>query len=82
MKKTVNVKVEKGNNEPIAFVLRKFQKRVQESMILPTVRSKKYNTRGLSDLKVKKGKLKRLAAGVEYARLKRLGVQIERKKKR
>lgn len=82
MRKTVNVKVEKGNNEPVASILRKFQKRVQESMILPTVRSKRYNVRGLSDLKVKRGKLKRLAAGAEYARLKRLGVQIEKKKRK
>ena len=82
MKNIVNVKIEKGASEPVASIIRKFQKRVQEAMILPTVRSKRYNVRDLSDLKVKKGKLKKLAAGVEYARLKRLGVQIERKKRK
>ncbi len=77
----VNIKIEKNNNEPVASVLRRFQKKVQESMILPTVRSKRYNTRDLSDLKVKRGKIKRLKSGVENARLKRLGVTIERKRK-
>lgn len=78
----INIKIEKNNNEPAASMLRRFQKKVQESMVLPTVRAKRYNIRELSDLKVKRGKLKRLKAGVEYAKLKRLGVQIERKKKR
>ncbi len=77
---TVNVKIEKNGGEPIASTLRRFQKKIQESMVLPTVRSKRYNTRPLSDLKVKRGKMKRLAAGVEYTRLKRLGAVIEKKK--
>ncbi len=77
----INVKIEKNGTEPVASVLRRFQKKVQESLVLPKVRGKRYNVRDLSDLKVKRGKIKRLKAGVEYTRLKRLGVNIERKKK-
>ena len=76
----VNVKIEKNGGEPIASTMRKFQKKMQESAVLQKVRSKRYNTRELSDLKVKRGKIKRLKAGVEYHRLKRLGAVIEKKK--
>ena len=76
----VNVKIVKNGNEPVASLLRKFQKKTQESMVLPTVRGKRYAVRPLSDLKVKRGKMKRLKAGVEYTRLKRLGAVIEKKK--
>lgn len=76
----VNVKIEKNGNEPLAAMLRKFQKKTQESMVLPNVRAKRYATRPLSDLKVKRGKIKRLVAGVEYNKLKRLGAIVEKKK--
>jgi ribosomal protein S21 len=80
MKNTINVKVAKNNTEPGLSLLRRFQKKVQESGIMPRVRSIRYAVRPLSDLKVKNGKLKKLAGGVEYNRLKRLGALVERKK--
>lgn len=77
----INVKVEKNKTEPAATLLRRFQKRVQESGVLPRVRSIRYNEREQSPLKVKRGKLKKLVAGVKYNKLKRLGVVMEKKKR-
>ena len=78
----INVTVTKNNSEPVVSLLRRFQKRVQDSGILPRIRSIRYSERDLSDLKVKRAKLKKIAGGVKYAKLKRLGVQIERKKRK
>ncbi len=80
--RTTNVKVEKNKEEPAVSLLKRFQRKVQESGVLPRVRSIRYNERDLSDLKVKRGKLKKLKLTENYNKLKRLGVQIEKKKKR
>ena len=80
MKNIVNVKITKNNTENGLSMLRRFQKKVQESGVLPKVRSIRYAVRELSDLKVKKGKMKKLAGGVEDNRLKRLGALVEKKK--
>jgi ribosomal protein S21 len=80
--RTTNVKVEKNKEEPAVSLLKRFQRKVQESGVLPRVRSIRYNERGLSDLKTKLAKLKRIKLTDEYNKLKRLGVQIEKKKKR
>ncbi len=77
----INVKVEKNKTEPAVTLLRRFQKKVQEAGILPRVRSIRYAERELSALKVKRGKLKKLAAGIKYNKLKRLGVVMEKKKR-
>ncbi len=78
----INVIVTKNNNEPAPALLRRFQKRVQDSGVLPRVRSIRYAERDLSKLKTKRAKLKKIAGGEKYAKLKRLGVQIERKKRK
>ena len=57
--RTTNVKVEKNKEEPAVSLLKRFQRKVQESGVLPRVRSIRYNERGLSDLKTKLAKLKR-----------------------
>ncbi len=80
--RTTNVKVEKNKEEPAVSLLKRFQRKVQESGVLPRVRSIRYNERDPSDLKVKRGKLKKLKLTENYNKLKRLGVQIEKKKKR
>ncbi len=80
--RTTNVKVEKNKEEPAVSLLKRFQRKVQESGVLPRVRSIRYNERELSDLKVKRGKLKKIKLTENYNKLKRLGVQIEKKKKR
>ena len=59
-----------------------FQKRVQESGILPRVRGIRYNDRPLSVLKTKRAKLKKLANLAKYEEDKRMGKVVERKKGR
>ena len=78
----INVKVAKNNNEPPTSLLRRFQKKTQESGVLPRIRSIRYNVRGLSDLKTKRAKLKKLEGAKKYNLLKRLGVNLDPKKKK
>lgn len=77
-----NVEITKKENENILSLVRRFQKRVQESGVLPRVRGLRYNQREQSDLKVKRAKLRKLENIAEYERLKRLGKVVERKKGR
>lgn len=78
----VNVEVTKNSNENALSLIRRFQKRVQESGVLPRVRSLRYSTRELSVLKVKRARLKKLAGKEKYELAKRLGKVIDKKKKR
>lgn len=78
----VNVEVKKNSNENALSLIRRFQKRVQESGVLPRVRSLRYNDRDLSSLKVKRAKLKKLSNLEKYELAKRMGKVIERKKRR
>ena len=55
-----NVEVKKNANENALSLVRRFQKRVQESGVLPRVRGIRYNVRPLSELKSKRAKLKKL----------------------
>jgi len=74
------VEVKKGQNENATSLIRRFQKRVQESGILPRVRSTRYAKRTLSKLKVKRAKLTKLGRQKTYEKLKRLGkITVERK---
>jgi hypothetical protein len=79
---TTNVEVKRNANENALSLVRRFQKRVQESGVLPRVRSLRYSDRQLSDLKQKRAKLKKLAAKEKYELAKRMGKVIERKKRR
>jgi hypothetical protein len=78
---TTNVEVKKNANENALSLVRRFQKRVQESGVLPRVRSLRYSDRALSPLKVKKAKLKKLAGKEKYELAKRMGKIIEKKKR-
>jgi ribosomal protein S21 len=79
----VNVEVKRNNaNENALSLIRRFQKRVQESGVLPRVRGIRYNERSLSQLKVKRSKIKKLANIAKYEEDKRMGKVIERKKRR
>ena len=73
--------IKKNSNENSANLLRRFQKRVQESGVMPRVRSLRYATRELSPLKVPRGKLIKLDGQKEYERLKKLGKLVERKRR-
>lgn len=75
-----NVEVKKNNNENVLSLVRRFQKRVQESGVLNRVRGIRYNTRPLSELKSKRAKLKKLTNLEKYETAKRMGKIIERKK--
>lgn len=78
----VNVEVKKHANENVISLVRRFQKRVQESGVLPRVRSMRYNERSLSELKVKRAKLRKLESKAKYELAKRLGKLVEKKKRR
>lgn len=78
----VNVEVKKNANENALSLVRRFQKRVQESGVLPRVRGIRYNERPLSVLKTKRAKLKKLANLAKYEDDKRMGKVVERKKGR
>lgn len=77
----VNVEVKKNANENALSLVRRFQKRVQESGVLPRVRSLRYSDRALSDLKVKRAKMKKLAGKQKYELAKRMGKLVEKKKR-
>ena len=78
----VNVEVKKNPSENALSLVRRFQKRVQESGILPRVRGIRYSDRPLSELKTKRAKLKKLANLAKYEQDKRMGKVVERKKGR
>ena len=82
MSTKVNVHINRNPSEAPANLIRRFQKRVQESGILPRVRSLRYNDRPLSPLKSKRAKLRKLANIAKYEDQKRMGKVVERKKGR
>jgi ribosomal protein S21 len=75
MAKTV-IEVKKNSNENNASVLRRFQRKVQESGIVRKVKGSRYNLRQESKLKVKKSALKKLSRRTEIEKLKKLGKAI------
>lgn len=77
-----NVEVKKNANENVLSLVRRFQKRVQESGVLPRVRGIRYNIRPLSELKSKRAKLKKINNLAKYELAKKMGKVIERKKGR
>ena len=78
----INVEVKKHANENALSLVRRFQKRVQESGVLPRVRSIRYNERSRSPLKIKRAKLRKLKSKAKYDLAKRLGKIIETKRRR
>jgi len=69
----IQVEVSKAGTESGASLLRRFQRKVQDSEIVKKVRGKRYNERPKSKLTNKKNKLKRNKKGVEIEKLKKLG---------
>lgn len=76
-----NVKVEKREKDNSFTLLHRFQKKVQESAVLPTVRGKRYNNRTESKAKIKKGKIKKISSAKKYEELKRLGKLVKKTRK-
>ena len=68
-----NVQVEKNNNESSANVIRRFQKRVQNSGIVRRLRDERYHKRVKSENVRRASRLKKLSKKTEYERLYKLG---------
>lgn len=68
-----NVQVEKNNNESSANVIRRFQKRVQNSGIVRRLRDNRYYKRIKSENVRRSARLKKLVKKTEYERLYKLG---------
>lgn len=72
------IEVKKNANESNMNLVRRFSRKVSDSGIIQKVKSKRYNERVLSKLKVKVGTLKRITRRKEQARLVKLGKVILR----
>lgn len=69
----INVEVEKNQNESSANVIRRFQKRVQNSGIVRRLRDNRYHKRVKSSNVRQSVRLKKLVKKTEYERLYKLG---------
>ena len=69
----VNIQVEKGANENNINLIKRFTRRVQNSGILPRVRSIRYSARKKSEYVKKKKTLLRLKYNEKIAELVKLG---------
>lgn len=69
----INVQVERNNTESSANVIRRFTKRVQNSGIIPRMRSERYHTRLKSSNVQKAARLKKLDKKAKYEKLVKLG---------
>ncbi len=78
----INVQVEKNNNESSANVMRRFQKRMQNSGILRRLREERYFSRDKSNNVGKTNRLKKLAKKETYERAFKLGKIVEKTKRR
>lgn len=67
------IEVHKNPNENSNSLVRRFSRKMQESGVIPKVKSIRYNERDISKLKVKRGKLKKLAKRAQYEKLRKLG---------
>lgn len=70
---STNVEVVKKNTENNTSLIKRFTRSVQESGVLPRVRSIRYAERPLSAFKKKTGKLKSLANRAKYEELFKMG---------
>ncbi len=68
-----NVEVTRKKTESSANTIKRFTRRVQESGVLPRVRSIRYEERQPSDYTKKKARLKSLAKKAEFEKLYKLG---------
>lgn len=70
---SINVKLYKSDKGDAGVLLKRFQKKMQESGIVPKVKSRKFASRAMSKLKFKKDKLVKLEAAQKYEHLKKMG---------
>lgn len=67
------IEVKKNTNESNMNLVRRFSRKVQESGIIQKVKSKRYNKRAESKVKVKAAALKKLARRKNQEKLFKLG---------
>jgi len=67
------IEVKKNTNESNVNLVRRFTRRVQESGIIQKVKSKRYNDRPASKVKVKLATLKRISRKKVLVKLQKLG---------
>jgi ribosomal protein S21 len=70
------IEVKKNTNESNMNLVRRFSRKVQESGIIQKVKSKRYNERPESKIKVKAATLKRLARRKNHEKLLKLGKAV------
>jgi len=76
------IEVKKNANESNMNLVRRFTRKVQESGIIQKVKSKRYNERTLSKIKVKAATLKRIARQKNQEKLIKLGKATKFTKKK
>jgi len=67
------IEVKKKEKETTSSIIRRFSRKMQQSSIIPTVKSLRYNTRPKSDFKKKQDALKRIAKNKLKDKLRKLG---------
>lgn len=67
------IEVKKKEKETTSSVIRRFSRKMQQSNIIPKVKSLRYNTRAKSAFKKKQDALKRIAKYKIKEKLKKLG---------
>jgi ribosomal protein S21 len=75
------IEVKKNANESNMNLIRRFSRKVQESGIIQKVKSKRYNERAESKIKVKAATLKRLIRRKNLEKLFKLGKATKSTKK-
>jgi ribosomal protein S21 len=70
------IEVKKNTNESNMNLIRRFSRKVQESGIIQKVKSKRYNERAESKVKVKAATLKRIARRKNHQKLLKLGKAV------
>ena len=76
------IEVKKNANESNMNLIRRFSRKVQESGIVQKVKSKRYNKREESKVKIKAAALKKITRRKEIAKLFKLGKENKLFKKR
>lgn len=76
------IEVKKNTNESNMNLIRRFTRKVQESGIIQKVKSKRYNKRAESKVKIKVATLKRLARRKVKEKLFKLGKEDKTIKKK
>lgn len=73
MTRTTNIELKRNPNENGLSLIRRFSRKMQESGIIPKVKTERYAIRPISKLAEKNMKVRRLARRVEVEKLKKLG---------